>query len=977
MRHRFYVILISTCLLGAASTASLEFQNSHLRLELAADGRPASVRDSAGEEMLNLRAPGRGFFLTAPNGTVIHLPVLSGLPDGVLTAASTTGATSVTFRVRAAERHLALRIEKAEGLSSTPGVVLHLELNGSERMRVTELDYMTTVQNEHYGVRARWEDLWRGLPGEPLGGIALFVRRDEEDEDETLLRIWSEEKLAHPRVEGEWTPERARSWLAEWQKTFADRSQMILEGQNLDELRAALPWAEKARIREIYLFTQTWRTDNFWPAGHGNLHVNTNVFPRGERDLRAFSDEIAAKGMRLNLHYVSGGIGLADPTYVGTRPDRRLGAWVRGELAGAVGGTSTEILFRPAAGAAYPPALPHWFAHDHVRIEDEIIRVGAFEPGTNGVWKLKHCRRGQFTTRAADHAAGAEAQGLVVAYGQNYVPDNSSTLLDEMARNYAELLNRCGIAHAEYDGAEIHAYNGLWGYRKFATAVYANLDHPVTAHDSRGQVPRAHFEYRFNSTRRLMRGNCKFTHGNWSAPVQLASPSRPASTLLDAHFVLSQGHLGGALGLCKPEPMFAVSDKTLRAHGLAEPLIQTLLDWKDLSTLLAEDQRAVIDAGFSKPSGDGMPWRSRHVVSSHVQTARRTAEGFDLVPVHVMTRPSGDIQWHQGQEHGAIAPRQVMRPGEELSLRNSFAAQPAKFFLRVLWAFDANAPSEFPPGTPGQPPPARREVELFTAGNAGANTNATRNLVLQPTSGRVRVSPSNPLRNAVAAEGAGLRIKAENPSDSVQWCDPVALPEWAADMDLGGRRGIGLRVTGDGSGAILLFAISGRDYVVPVDFTGVRDIIIPNGEVAWASGHWGWRMETKSVDYRRQRSCHLGVARLPAKGRASILVENLQALAEIPTRLENPLIRTGTGTLRVGGVVTSGELLNYEGGDIATVFDENWNKLRDLPVEKRDYLMPPGWAPVTVQTEGPAPPPWLDVQFMVEGPPMKVPRPQP
>ena len=141
-------------------------------------------------------------------------------------------------------------------------------------------------------------------------------------------------------------------------------------------------------------------------------------------------------------------------------------------------------------------------------------------------------------------------------------------------------LNRCGISHSEYDGAEIHCYNGGWGYRKFATRVYENLDHPVTAHDSTGRAPRCNFEYRLNSTRKLLAGTCPFTHGNWSAPVQLASPSRVASTVLDANFVLSQGHLGGAMGLCKPEPMFAVSDRALRTHGLSDRLIQTLLDWK-------------------------------------------------------------------------------------------------------------------------------------------------------------------------------------------------------------------------------------------------------------------------------------------------------------------------------------------------------------------------------------------------------------
>ena len=66
------------------------------------------------------------------------------------------------------------------------------------------------------------------------------------------------------------------------------------------------------------------------------------------------------------------------------------------------------------------------------------------------------------------------------------MPDNDSTLLGEVAENYASLLNRCLIEHVEFDGAEIHAHEGFWGYRKFATRVYEALDHPTTTHDSTG-----------------------------------------------------------------------------------------------------------------------------------------------------------------------------------------------------------------------------------------------------------------------------------------------------------------------------------------------------------------------------------------------------------------------------------------------------------------------------------------------------------
>ena len=989
-------------LLSASPSArggAAELKTDRFQLRFGGDGRPASLRTlPAGEELLDVRNPGPGFYLAGADKGRLPLVDVAVGADGRLRARSADGKQAVVFGVRATDRYLALRIESLEGIPAARGTELHFELNGSGRVRVTELDYMTRVQNESYGVRAHWDELWHRTPGEPLGGIAFFVRQDEADEDETLLRLWVGEKLAHPKVPGEWTLERARAWLADWQRTFADRSQMIVEGESLAELRAALPWAGKARIKEIYLFTQTWRTDNFWPGDHGNIHVNRKVFPNGEEDLRAFSELVRSKGMRLNLHYVSGGIGRTDPTYVGSKPDRRLAGWVRGTLAKAAGPADAELTFRPAAGARYPPDLPHFFEHNQVRIGDEIVEVGSFETSADGTWLLQRCRRGRFLTKAAAHEAGAEGQGLVAAYGQNFVPDNDSTLLDEMAVNFAGLVNRCGISHTEYDGAEIHCYNGRWGYLKFATKVYENVDHPVTAHDSSGSAPRCNFEYRFNGTRRLLRGSCLFTHGNWSAPVELASPSRVASTLLDANFVLSQGHWGGAMGLCRPEPMFAISDRTLKAHGLSERLLETLLDWKAVSALLTAEQHAKIDASFGQPAG-GMPERSHHAVSRFVQTVRRTAGGYAVFPVCVMTRKSGDIPWQQGQEHGAVSPRQYVKPGEVLSLENPFAAQPPKFIVRVLWAFAPrtgrttdctdrtdgtrqsvvsvkSVVSSPQGGRNGKPASANPASDLFTAGNDGqasVQTGAVSNLLLQPAFSALRIPADGSMKAVVTEEGQALRLQAENPGASELWADVKQLPEWSAAADLSGRRGIGMRVTGDGSGALLVFAISGRDYVVPIDFQGPRDIEIPNGEAAWSSGDWGWRMDTKQTDYAHPRWCRLGFGRLPPQCKASVRVEGLRALAEIPAQLEDPVIRTGKGTLLVKGSAASGQYLQYEGGATAAVYDENWNKIRDLQVEKMAYRMPSGWAPVCVSTAGAKAQPWLEVQFMTEGEPMLVP----
>ncbi len=979
-RHIVLALLLPALAGMSARGGPAELQTERFRLRFGEDGRPASLRTLPGdEELLNVQNPGAGFFLVDADRKRVPLKRVTTGADGRLTARSEDGRQTVVFGVRAAPRYLALRIESVDGIPARRGTALHLELNGSARVRLTELDYMTRVGNESYGVRAHWDDLWHRTPGDPLGGLALLVRQDEADEDETLLHVWVGEKLAHPQVPAGWTLDRARAWLADWQRTFADRSQMILEGDSIEELRAGLGWAEKARIREIYLFTQTWRTDNFWPDDHGNVHVNRKIFPNGEDDLRAFSESVRSKGMRLNLHYVSGGIGRNDPTYVGAKPDRRLAGWVRGLLAEPVGADVRDIPFTPAAGSVWPPAFADsCFETSYVRLEDEIVRVGAFERTEAATWLLKGCARGQFRTRAVAHAQDSEAEGLVAAYGQNFVPDNDSTLLAEIAAGYAGLVNRCGIAHTEYDGAEIHAYNGRWGYRKFATLVYQGVDHPVTAHDSSGQAPRCNFEYRFNSTQRLLRGACRFTHGNWSAPVQLASASRIASTLLDANFVLSQGHLGGALGLCKPEPMFAVSDRALRAHGLSDRLVETLLNWKAVSARLTDDQRAKIDASFGE-TGSRLPERSRHVVSRFVQTVRKEADGYRIVPVCVLTRKSGDIAWQQGQEHGAVSPRQYVKPGEALLLENPFAAQPAKFTMRVLWAFDPRGPSAPLKDARGKPAPAGPAVDAFTAANdgqAGGTASAAPNLRLQPALADLRLPADASLRTAVTAEGPALCLQAGNPGAAGLWADVNRLPEWSATLDLTARRGIGMRVTGDGSGALLVFAIAGRDYIVPIDFQGTRDIEIPNGEVSWASGSWGWRMDTKRTDYARQRWCRLGFGFLPPScNAAAVRVEGLAALAEIPAVLENPVIRTGPGVLTVRGAVASGQYLQYDGGGTAAVCDENWVKVRELPVEKRDFVMPAGWAPVSVSTGGTQAQPWLEVQFMTEGEPLIVPGP--
>ena len=189
--------------------------------------------------------------------------------------------------------------------------------------------------------------------------------------------------------------------------------------------------------------------------------------------------------------------------------------------------------------------------------------------------------------------------------------------------------------------------------------------------------------------------------------------------------------------------------------------------------------------------------------------------------------------------------------------------------------------------------------------------------------------------------------------------------------------GLSLDVTGDGSGAVLVIQLSegtSRDYIVKVDFTGKRTIVIPTGEVSWADGRWGRRPGTERFHYDRINGVAMGFGYIPAKTSARVMVENLQLLADRPSKLVNPVIAVGPGELQVTGEIETGQYLRYNGGDTVGVYDENWKSIRQLSVTRRNYIMPAGAAAVSVRVADGAPQPWLETQFFSEGQQIRIPK---
>jgi hypothetical protein len=119
--------------------------------------------------------------------------------------------------------------------------------------------------------------------------------------------------------------------------------------------------------------------------------------------------------------------------------------------------------------------------------------------------------------------------------------------------------------------------------------------------------------------------------------------------------------------------------------------------------------------------------------------AKKVDDHYEIVPTRVLTRPTGDIHWQEGQEHGPISPRQFIKAGESLTLENPEVPQSLQFIIHVLPAFDPQSAAIS--AKAGAAPEQTTATDLFTAGNNSTNqvggVVSAGNVLLMPASTRV------------------------------------------------------------------------------------------------------------------------------------------------------------------------------------------------------------------------------------------------
>ena len=234
-----------------------------------------------------------------------------------------------------------------------------------------------------------------------------------------------------------------------------------------------------------------------WWRRLGHYEPDPNLFPHGLAGLKQVADKLHAAGFKVGMHTLTGGIQVDDP-WVSPVPDKRLTKDASFTLAAAIGPDDKMVptIDRPEGLETFWSDMS---TGNTIQIGDEIIAyTGLSQERPYG---FTGCTRGQWGTKRAAHEEGAKVQHLVATYC-SYIPDEESTLVDELAECIAKAFNTCRADMIYLDGSEgmrtahavavmkraiftrlkgrviVESSSGSWGAWPYHSRVGA-WDHPI------------------------------------------------------------------------------------------------------------------------------------------------------------------------------------------------------------------------------------------------------------------------------------------------------------------------------------------------------------------------------------------------------------------------------------------------------------------------------------------------------------------
>lgn len=663
----------------------------------------------------------------------------------------------------------------------------------------------------------------------------------------------------------------------------------------------------------------------------GDLVPNPETYPKGLSDLKATVDRLHTAGIKAGLHTYSFFIDKRSK-YVTPVPDARLATARVFTLAEPVDETSdTLTVLEPTAGVT---ATTGFFTSNSatLRLGEELItfREATQEPP----YRFLGCTRGALGTRALRHEAGAKAHHLKELFGL-FAPDPKSELFLEIIENTARVYNECGFDMIYLDaldgsyileGPEWAWYHGA----RFVYELMRRLKKPPI-------IEMSTFHHHLWCVRSRM--------GAWDAP------RTGYKEFVDMHRVVNRdcqrmflpSHLGwwGVFTWNGVQPERTFPDDLEYLMGKA----------------LADDAGVSFVHGFDPDTFPKSPGAQRYA-----QLIRR---------------------YEDLRKSRAVPPelrKRLGTPGEEYRLidgpRGKRAFVPVNYHRVVMEGADSTC--RVPEGFSKEPSELRLEVCLSSAAAPAATA---------PLLGAGDIAILSPLRCAegvrlevdavsglqTESEGQGpphryLRLTATSTRSSRRgaWAMVERVFDPPLNME---RKGLGVWIHGDGKGAVLNFQLRNRDNVGPgvaehyvvVDFVGWRYVTLIEPEsdrlsdYSWPyaahRSEWeqnpglaftsGYKVYHPWLNYSVVAALAVWINEIPENGGTSIGIGDVMALPVASCTLRDPTVTVGGLTVRFPCELTSGEYLEWDGTETATIYGPDNAVRRTIPLERLPSIPAP------------------------------------
>jgi hypothetical protein len=270
-----------------------------------------------------------------------------------------------------------------------------------------------------------------------------------------LGEIEGSEGLPHPMLDGVWaktSPHATASYLiADFDESTIDRAIAMTQLSGLKVLYHSSPF-------------ETW----------GHFQLKPDAFPHGWDGFRECVVKARKAGIGIGFHTLSNFITPNDPL-VTPKPDPRLARIGASELATDIDAAQTEL------PVAHPALFQKKTAMSTVMVGEELVKYDGVS--AEAPWRLLHCERGAWNTKAAAHRKGDAAGKLLDHDYKVFLTD--AALSQQVARKIAEFCNYTGAIQLSLDGLE-----GNWstGMGQYGCSLFTKTWYDALSPELRGRV---------------------------------------------------------------------------------------------------------------------------------------------------------------------------------------------------------------------------------------------------------------------------------------------------------------------------------------------------------------------------------------------------------------------------------------------------------------------------------------------------------